>query len=66
MHLFIEGRGERVLPDTVSHSANSSEQAATETSVISDYLVQFWGVMHTQVGGKKRKKAPSAESIGVD
>lgn len=58
MHLFIEGRGERVLPDTVSHSANSSEQAATETSVISDYLVQFWGVMHTQVGGKKKEKSP--------
>lgn len=46
----------------VSRSANISEQAAMETSQISDYLVQFLGVVHTV----KRKKAPSAESIGVD
>lgn len=36
-----------------------SEQAAMETSLIHEYLVQFWEK-------KREKKAPSAESIGVD
>lgn len=37
----------------VSHSADTSEQAAMETSIISDYLVQFLGVVHTENKGEK-------------
>lgn len=38
----------------------SSEQAAMETNLIHEHLVQFLGKK------KEEKKAPSAESIGVD
>lgn len=37
----------------VSRSANVSEQAAMETSIINDYLVRLLGVVHTE---KKEKK----------
>lgn len=47
----------------LSRSADISEQAAMETSVINDDLVQFLGVGHTE---NKGRKPPSAESVGVD
>lgn len=55
-----------MLPEMLSCSAHISEQAAMETSIINDDLVQFLGVVHTENKKKKRKKSPSAESVGVD
>lgn len=53
-----------MLPEMLSRSADISEQAAMETSVINDDLVQFLGVVPTE--NKKGRKSPSAESVGVD
>lgn len=50
-----------MLPEMVSHSANVSEQAAMETSIFNDYLVQFLGVVHI----KKKKKGKKPHQLKV-
>lgn len=47
-----------MLPEMVSRSANISEPAAMETSIINDYLVQFLGVVHQGKKKKKEEKSP--------